>query len=454
MRETHPGWGAVSATTGSLFPSTATIDDAGHLRVADCDVVELCRAYGTPLYLYDEATIREVCREYRQAYAERLPGARILYAAKAFLNPALATLLAEAGMGMDVVSGGELFVAQAGGFPASQIAFHGNNKGEAELAEAIAAGVGRIIVDNDYELAMVERLAAAQGVRQGVMLRVTPGVDAHTHAKTTTGLKDSKFGFPLATGDAEAAVVRLQASAALDLTGYHIHLGSPIFGMEPYGAGIDVMTEFAAAMRDQHGFTWREFSPGGGFALGYTPDQPPPTIDTYAETIATTLRAGCERYGLPLPEVHIEPGRSVVGRAGVALYRVGARKEIPGVRTYVSVDGGMADNVRPAMYGSAYTAVVANRMRDASAETVAIAGKFCESGDVLIDAIALPRLEAGDLLALPASGAYNLAMESNYNMALRPAVLFLRDGEARVVRRRQTYEDLLALESPAAEAGS
>ena len=218
--------------------------------------------------------------------------------------------------------------------------------------------------------------------------------------------------------------------------------------MEPYGAGIEVMTEFAAAMRERYGVIWREFSPGGGFALGYTPQQPPPPIDDYAETIATALRAGCEQYGLPLPEVHIEPGRSVVGRAGLAVYEVGARKEIPGVRTYVSVDGGMADNIRPAMYGSGYTAVVANRMRDASAERVAIAGKFCESGDVLIDEIDLPRLAAGDLLALPASGAYNLAMESNYNMALRPAVLFLRDGAARLVRRRQRYDDLLALEEP------
>lgn len=447
MSETRPGWGPLSPTVGALFPTTATIDEAGHLRVADCDVVALCEQHGTPLYVYDEATIRQVCREYRSAFEERLPGARVLYAAKAYLSPQLARVLAEEGVGMDVVSGGEFFVARAGGFPADRMAFHGNNKGESELREAVEAGIGRIIVDNEDELGLVERLAADLGVRQSVMLRVTPGIDAHTHAKTTTGLVDSKFGLPLVSGAAEAAVVRLQASESLELTGYHVHLGSPIFTMEPYEAGIEVMTEFAAAMRDRHGFTWREFSPGGGFALGYTPDKPPPPIADYAETIATALRAGCERHGLPLPEVHIEPGRSVVGRAGVALYRVGARKEIPGVRTYVSVDGGMADNVRPAMYGSAYTAVVANRATDPTEETVAIAGKFCESGDVLIGEIALPRLQADDLLALPASGAYNLAMESNYNMAQRPPVLFLRDGEARVVRRRQSYEDLLALEA-------
>ncbi|PZC42986.1 MAG: diaminopimelate decarboxylase [Chloroflexi bacterium] len=431
-----------------LLPITATIDTAGHLLVAGCDVVALSEEHGTPFYLYDEATIRTICREYRSAFAERLPRVRVLYAAKAFLNPALAGLLADEGVGMDIVSGGELWVAQSGGFPAEQMAFHGNNKSEIELTEAVEAGVGRIILDNEHELGLLERIAAERGVRQAVMLRVTPGIDAHTHTKTTTGLVDSKFGLPLVGGAAEAAVVRLRDSESLDLTGYHVHLGSPIFEMQPYEAGIAVMTEFAAAMRDRHGVTWREFSPGGGFALGYTPDKPPPPIAAYAETIATALRAGCAQHGLPLPEVHIEPGRSVVGRAGVAVYTVGARKEIPGVRTYVSVDGGMADNIRPAMYGSAYTAVVANRMRDAAEETVAIAGKFCESGDVLIKEIALPHLQPGDLVALPASGAYNLAMESNYNLAQRPPVLFLRDGAARLVRRRQTYRDLVALEEP------
>ncbi len=449
MAEPRAGW-----EPAPLFPITTEVGDDGRLRIAGCDVTALADAYGTPLYLYDEASIREACRRYRRAFGERLPSVRVLYAAKAFLSPALALLLAEEGMGMDVVSGGELFVARAGGFPSDRVAFHGNNKGQDELAEALEAGVGRIIVDNEDELALIERLAAARDLRPAVMLRVTPGVDAHSHTKTTTGLKDSKFGFPLASGAAEAAVERLAGSRTLDLTGYHIHLGSPIFELTPYVAGIEVMTEFAAAMRDRHGYTWREFSPGGGFALGYTAEQLPPEIETYAETVASALRAGCERHGLPLPEVQIEPGRSIVGRAGVALYRVGVRKEIPGLRTYVSVDGGMADNIRPAMYGAAYTAVVANRAHDAAEETVAVAGKFCESGDVLIEAIDLPRLEAGDLLAVPASGAYNLAMESNYNLALRPAVLFLRDGQARLTRRRQSYADLLALEATAAEVTS
>ena len=241
------------------------------------------------------------------------------------------------------------------------------------------------------------------------------------------------------------------AAPGLDLTGFHIHLGSPIYETAPYEAGIAVMTQFAADMQDRHGFTWRQFSPGGGFAVGYTGDGLPPPIATYADVVADSLRAECERHGLPLPEVHIEPGRSITARAGVALYRVGSRKEIPGVRTYVAVDGGMADNIRPAMYGSQYEVLLANRLDAPAEETVTIAGKFCESGDILVKDVDLPKTEVGDLVAIPASGAYNLAMESNYNLALRPAVVFVRDGEARLTRRRQTYTDLLALELPLGE---
>ncbi len=431
----------------SLFPIGAEADAAGHLWIGGCDVPALVAEYGSPLYVYDEATIRAVCAEYLEAFGLRLPGTRVLYAAKAYLSPVLAGVLADEGLGMDVVSGGELYAALAGGFPADRMAFHGNNKSETELGEALDVGIGRIIVDNDHELELLSRLVAARGRSQGILLRVTPGVDGHTHTKTTTGLRDSKFGFPLASGAAEAAVQRAMASPSLDLTGFHVHLGSPIFTMEPYERGIETMVAFAAAMRDRHNFTWREFSPGGGFAVGYTAAEPPPALEEYAEAIAVALRAGCEQNGLPLPEVHIEPGRSVVARAGVAVYTVGARKEIPEVRTYVAVDGGMADNVRPAMYGSRYEAAVANRMHDAAEETVSVAGKFCESGDVLIKDVALPRLVAGDLLAMPASGAYHLAMESNYNLAQRPAVVFVRDGASRLVRRRQRYADLIALDA-------
>ena len=429
-----------------LFPLTAQANAAGHLEIGGCDVAALAAQYGTPLYLYDELTIREICREYRREFGERLPGARVLYAAKAYLGPALAALLAEEGLGLDAVSGGELFVALAGGMPAARIALHGNNKSEAELREALAAGVGRVVVDNADELALLDRLAAERGVRQAIMLRLTPGVDAHTHAKTSTGVLDSKFGFPLEGGAAEAAVAGALAATGLELTGFHIHLGSPIYETAPYVLAIEAVGAFAAAMRERHGFVWREFSPGGGFAVTYTCDRPSPAVAQYAEAVAGALRATCERQGLPLPEVHLEPGRAIVARAGVALYRVGAGKEIPGGRRYVAVDGGMADNIRPALYGARYTAVAASRLDEAVTETVRVAGRFCESGDVLIDEVRLPRLAPGDLLAVPASGAYTLAMESNYNLTPRPAVLFLHEGAARLVRRRQSYEDLLALE--------
>ena len=430
-----------------ILPLTAAADDAGRLSIGGCDLRELAERFGTPLYVYDEQSIREACRAYRGAFEAELPSVRVLYAAKAWLSPALTRILVDEGLGMDVVSGGELHTALAGGMPAEQIGFHGNAKGADELEQALDAGVGRIIVDNDDELDTLDRLTQERGAAQTIMLRITPGVNARTHVKTTTGLRDSKFGFPLPSGQAAAAVERALAAPGLELSGFHIHLGSPIYDLQPYRDGIAVAAGFAAEMQQRHGYRWREFSPGGGFAIGYTDDRLPPTHAAYAEAVSGTLRAACEDHGLPLPEVHIEPGRSVVGRAGIALYSVVSRKEIPGTRSYVAVDGGMADNVRPAMYDSQYRALAAERMRAPVERTVTIAGKFCESGDVLVRDAELPDLQPGELIAMPAAGAYQLAMESNYNLALRPAVVLVRDGEARLARRRQTFEDLLALET-------
>lgn len=430
-----------------ILPLTAAADDAGRLSIGSCDLRELADRFGTPLYVYDEHSIREACRAYRGAFEAELPSVRVLYAAKAWLSPALTRILVEEGLGMDVVSGGELHTALAGGMPAEQIGFHGNAKGVDELEQALDAGVGRIIVDNDDELDTLDRLTRERNAAQTIMLRITPGVNARTHVKTTTGLRDSKFGFPLPSGQAAAAVERALAAPGLDLSGFHIHLGSPIYDLQPYRDGIAVAAGFAAEMQQRHGYRWREFSPGGGFAIGYTDDRLPPDHAAYAEAVSGALRAACEDHGLPLPEVHIEPGRSVVGRAGLALYSVVSRKEIPGTRSYVAVDGGMADNVRPAMYDSQYRALAAERMRAPAERTVTIAGKFCESGDVLVRDAQLPDLQPGELIAMPAAGAYQLAMESNYNLALRPAVVLVRDGEARLARRRQTFEDLLALET-------
>ena len=430
-----------------ILPLTAAADDAGRLSIGGCDLRELAERFGTPLYVYDEQSIREACRAYRGAFEAELPSVRVLYAAKAWLSPALTRILVDEGLGMDVVSGGELHTALAGGMPAEQIGFHGNAKGVDELEQALEAGVGRIIVDNDDELDTLDRLTQERGATQTIMLRITPGVNARTHVKTTTGLRDSKFGFPLPSGQAAAAVERALAAPGLELSGFHIHLGSPIYDLQPYRDGIAVAAGFAAEMQQRHGYRWREFSPGGGFAIGYTDDRLPPTHAAYAEAVSGALRAACEDHGLPLPEVHIEPGRSVVGRAGLALYSVVSRKEIPGTRSYVAVDGGMADNVRPAMYDSQYRALAAERLRAPAERTVTIAGKFCESGDVLVRDTELPDLQPGELIAMPAAGAYQLAMESNYNLALRPAVVIVRDGEARLARRRQTFEDLLALET-------
>ncbi|MGE5597271.1 MAG: diaminopimelate decarboxylase [Hyphomicrobiales bacterium] len=428
-----------------VLPHTTALSPAGRLSIGGCDVRDLAEEFGSPLYVFDESDFRETCQEFRREFEARWPALRVAYAGKAFLSRGFARILAEEGIGMDVVSGGELAIARAAGFPADKLYFHGNNKLPAELALALdEPGIGRIVVDNFHELETLERIASERGVRQAILLRISPNVDPHTHAKTTTGVLDSKFGFAIATGDAERAVMQALAAKHLDVRGLHVHLGSPIFETEPYEQGNAVVCAFASQMGDVHGFEFREYSPGGGFALAYTRDQRPPSIAEYAEVVTGTLRDALATHHLPEPAMHIEPGRALVGRSMVAVYTVGARKEIPGVRTYVSVDGGMADNIRPAIYGSQYEAIAAERPLDPAEETVTIAGKYCESGDILVKDAEVPRLRPGELVALPASGAYNLAMSSNYNMATRPPVVAVRGGQARLLLRRETVEDLLA----------
>ncbi len=429
-----------------VLPLTARSNAAGVLQIGGCNVRDLAGAFGTPLYIYDEHTIRQTCRDYLRDFQAHVPGARAHYASKAWLSPALVRILVEEGFGLDVVSAGELHVALAGGMDPEHIGFHGNGKTRDELQYALDSGVGRIIVDNDDELALLDELTQEGAKEQRIMLRITPGVDAQTHAKTTTGLRDSKFGFPLPSGQAEAALVRALEAPFLDVTGFHIHLGSPLFNIEPYSDGIATIGAFAADMKERHGYEWREFSPGGGMALTYTANQVAPQADRYAVQIADAIHTACDTHGLPIPDVHIEPGRSVVGRAGVALYSVVSRKHIPDTRDYVTVDGGMADNIRPAMYESRYEAAAAEQMNTVPSLVATIAGKFCESGDVLVRDANLPTLQLGELIAIPASGAYQIAMESNYNLALRPAIVMVNDGDARLIRRRQTLDDLLDLE--------
>ena len=412
----------------------------GHLTLGGCDVVELAGEYGTPLYVYDEAAIRGRARAYREALAAAYPGqSQVCYAAKAYCAPWLLRLIRDQGLGLDVVSGGELYAARASGFPMQRVYFHGNNKAEAELRMAVESGVHRVVVDNLEEIELLSSL----GVRQAVLLRVAPGVEAHTHEHIKTGVLDTKFGLSIQTGGAEEAVRRIQAAATLDLLGLHAHIGSQIFELEPYRETIARVVGFAAQMRERHGLELGELSPGGGFGMRYTSADDPVPVAEVARLLAGAVCQAAATAGFALPALTIEPGRSIVGPSAVAVYTVGSIKEIPGVRTYVAVDGGMADNIRPTTYRAIYSALLANRADETPDATLALAGKYCESGDVLIRAARLPMPRVGDLVAVPGSGAYQLSMASNYNLAPRPAVVVVADGQARLVRRRESYEDLL-----------
>jgi len=426
----------------SLFPRTARVSRKNHLMLGGCDSVELAREFGTPLYVFDEATLRGKCVEYREEFARRYPNSLVVYAAKAFINRALAQLFREEGLGLDVVSGGEFTIARSVDFPMEKVYFHGNNKSKGELELAAEWGVGRVVVDNLFELSLLDGVAKELGVRQDILLRISPGVDPHTHAHITTGIVDSKFGFLMA--QAEAAVAQALASTNLNLVGLHFHLGSQLFELDPYVQAIDICFRFAADMKKKHGFRFQEFSPGGGLGIAYNKDASPPAVAELAQVISFAVMSKSKELGLALPRLVVEPGRSIVGQAGVALYTVGATKDIPGVRKYVSVDGGMADNIRPALYGSQYRAVVANKVAGGDLEKVTIAGKLCESGDVLIRDIDLPRLESGDIIAVPCAGAYCLSMASNYNSSLKPPIVMVKNGKARLIRRHQSYEDLMS----------
>lgn len=430
----------------SLFPLTAKVDSRGHLHIGGCDCIKLSKKFGTPLYVFDEDTIHSRCEEFKTEFTRRYSDTIILYASKAFLSRALATIIKEEGLGLDVVSGGELSLAQSADFPKEDVYFHGNNKTADELKLALDWGIGRIVVDNFDELELLNSLARERGVRQNILLRLTPGVDPHTHRHTTTGILDSKFGFPLAIGQAETAVAKAISASHLNLVGLHFHLGSPIPDTSPYEAAISLVLKFAKEMKDGHGFSLDEFSCGGGFAVRYTIDQQIPGIADYAEAITARVKGLAKELGLTRPKLIIEPGRAVVAQAGVALYTVGSIKEIPGVRKYVCVDGGMGDNIRPALYEARYEALVANKVGQDETKKVTIAGKYCESGDILARDVRLASVSAGDIIAIPVSGAYSIPMSSNYNLVPRPAIAMVKDGKARLIRKRETYKDLIRLD--------
>lgn len=429
----------------SLFPLSTDIDGSGQLRLDGHPAPELAARFGTPLYVYHAGTIRRQIAAYRQALAAYPGPSRLAYASKAFLCPALVRLLVEAGVGFDVASAGEIFIARQGGAEPAAMHMHGNYKTGLDLAQALQAGVGRFVVDNGPELDQLTRLAAAHNRQIKVWLRVTPGVSVQTHHRyTVTGTVDSKFGLVLE--EAEAAAERLLKTGTagpLRLTGLHLHLGSHFFEAGPVTRAVDLLLDLAARLRARFGWSLPELCPGGGWGVPYHPADPAMPVEPFVRDLAAAVADGCRQRDLPLPEVILEPGRSLVAQAGVALYTVGSRKVIPGVRTYVSIDGGLADNPRPALYQARYTALLANRAGEAERETVAIAGPFCESGDILIQAVDLPLARPGDVLAVPVSGAYQLSMSSNYNAALRPAVVFIDEAGPRLVQRREQLADLV-----------
>ncbi|WP_152394011.1 diaminopimelate decarboxylase [Paenibacillus guangzhouensis] len=422
---------------------TSKINSKGHLEIGGCDVTDLKAQFGTPLYIVDEELVRKRCREYIAAFRESGLNFQVAYASKAFCVMAMCRLADEEGLSLDVVSDGELYTALQAGFPAHRIHFHGNNKTVEEIEMAIDARIGCFVVDNFIELHLLNAIAAEKGQRVNILLRVTPGVEAHTHEYISTGQTDSKFGFDIGNGSAFVAVREASELANLELLGVHSHIGSQIFEVEGFQMAVERVAAFALRVRDELQVTFKVVNLGGGFGIRYVEGDTPLQVSQYVKAITDGVKTHFAALGDTLPEIWVEPGRSIVGDAGTTLYTVGTSKEIPGVRKYVAVDGGMTDNPRPALYESKYEAILANRAKEEAVETVSIAGKCCESGDMLIWDLELPKVNSGDLLAVACTGAYNYAMASNYNRIRRPSVVFAKDGQADLVVARESFDNIV-----------
>lgn len=421
-----------------------SVNPEGHLTIGGCDTLKLAATYGTPLYVMDEATIVANCRKYVDSIQNYYGGkGRAYYASKAFCCKEICRIMENENMGLDVVSSGELYTAMSAGFPADRICFHGNNKTTDEITYALDCGIGRFMVDNLTELSLLNTLALERNKKACVMLRLKPGIDAHTHNFIRTGQIDSKFGLALETGEAEEAVKEAISMPGINLTGIHCHIGSQIFEIGPFELAAEVMINFMADMRDRHGVKLSELNLGGGFGIKYVPAQDPLPYDHYMKAVSETVKKTCMARDLDTPFIMLEPGRSIVASAGITLYTVGAVKTIPNVRTYVSIDGGMGDNPRYALYQAEYTAVVADKAAEKPTMTVTIAGKCCESGDLIQENAAIQPVQAGDVLAVFATGAYNYSMASNYNRIPRPATVMIRDKQPRVIIKRETLDDLV-----------
>ncbi|MDB5095871.1 MAG: diaminopimelate decarboxylase [Cyanobacteria bacterium RYN_339] len=435
------------APNQTLMPVTAERDAAGRLRVGGCDLADLAATYGTPLYVMDEATVRAACKAYVQALAKHYPpGGRVLYASKAHCTMAMMALVASEGLGFDVVSAGELHTALKAGVAAERLVMQGNNKPREELKLGLTSGVGRINVDNLDELALVCALAEELRAEPRILLRVAPGIEAHTHDFIRTGQEDSKFGFDLKSGQLDEAMALLAEHPRVQWLGLQAHIGSQIFEANAFSQTADVMVGLLAELRARHGVVAAELDLGGGLGMMYTATDDPPAIEAAVEATARAVLAACERHGYPTPKLVLEPGRSICGTAGVTLYAVGGRKVVPGVRTYLAVDGGMADNPRPITYGAEYTAALAERVTSGAPEVYTLAGRYCESGDILIKDVVLPSPQVGETVVVFGTGAYNHAMASNYNRCGRPAMVLVGEGKAELVVARESLDDMVRLD--------
>ncbi len=421
-----------------------SVNEKGHLTIGGLDTADLAQKYGTPLYVMDEDLIRENCRSFKQSI-DRCYGGKglVCYASKVFCCKEMYRIMISEDMGLDVVSAGELYTAASVGFPMEKVCFHGNNKTDEELLMALGQNVGRIVVDNIFELERLNRLACERGAKANIMFRIKPGIDAHTHDFVRTGQIDSKFGFALETGEAFEAVKKAISLEHIELSGLHCHIGSQIFDIDPFVLAAEVMMNFIARIRDELGYEIKELDLGGGFGIKYTDADSPVPYDSYMEKVSEKVKAVCAEKNLKLPFILIEPGRSIAGPAGITLYTVGGIKHIPNIRTYVSVDGGMGDNPRYALYKSKYDFVNALRASEPKSETVTVAGKCCESGDLLGEGAPIQHTEEGDIIAVLATGAYNYSMSSNYNRIPKPSVVMVKDGTSRVIVKRETLDDIV-----------
>ncbi len=428
---------------GAVLPLTAEVRD-NHLFVGGVDMVELAHEQGTALYVMDEADMRTRMRTYLKAFRSRYENSDIIYASKAFLNKEAVRIAAEEGMCLDVSGGGELACARAAGFPMDRVFVHGNNKTPTELREAIEAGVGRIVVDSRIELSRVSEIAGEMGVEQPIYMRITPGVEADTHEYIRTGCEDSKFGFTMLDDFAFRCVKDALETPNVRLVGLHCHIGSQIFALHSFAEAIEVMVELMGRIQREYNYTIEELDMGGGLGIAYTTDDKPSTIDEFAACTVDALRKYCAEYNVELPRLSVEPGRSLVATAGLTLYTVGILKTLPNIRKYVAIDGGMSDNIRTALYHAQYEPTIANKAGEPRTEIVTLCGKHCESGDAVVIDMPLQHPDLGDIVAVFGTGAYCYSMSSTYNGQPRPAIVFVKDGQARVTTRRETYDDLMA----------